>query len=111
MGGGQLIPKKVEKVVVVIIYLAIGLFALIVLSVWILLILGLMKILPFAGVSDPATALLVFAFSLTIVCAVLWAGAQTKVLAVSTKTQSKIWIALVAATLATIVSGIAKALK
>lgn len=109
--GGPMIPKEWEKGCGIAIFVAIGVFSLVVLSVWALLIVGVLKVLPFLGVLDPPKAFLVFALSLAILCAVLWAGAQVNVLRISESTQTRIWVTLVAAVLGAVVSGIVKALK
>jgi len=111
MGGSRLIPDTWQKPVAIIFYVAIGCFGLFLLALWVFLLVGVMKLLPGVGVTDPGKALFVFALSVAAMCVVLWGGAQIQVLKISGKTQTRIWVALIAATLAAIVGGITKVLQ
>jgi hypothetical protein len=111
MGGGKLIPDTWQKPVALFFYLAIGCFGIFLLTLWVILLLGVLKLLPWIGVSDPPTALFVFALSVAVMCVVLWAGAQIQVLKISGKTQTGIWFALITATLTAIVGGVVKVLR
>jgi len=111
MGGGRIIPKEWERPVGIVLYLGIGCFGLFILALWVALLLGFMKILPSFGVSDPPTALFVFALSVAVMCTVIWAGAQIQVLKISEQTETRIWRTLIAASLTALVGGLVKWIK
>lgn len=109
--GGPSVGGKTSRVVATVVFIAVALFAVIVLGVWIILILSLAGLTSWPATRDSNTILIVFAVSLGILCAVLWTSDQVGIIKLTQKTETRLWRTLIAATLTALVAGITKALK
>lgn len=109
MGGGPIIPKVVQQVFSMVIYVLMAAFGMMVLGLWAIVLLNLTHVIEWPKPLSMGTAVSILGLSVVILCTIMWFGKEISVIELKESTSEKIWRLFIGSVLVTVAGAVGAA--